>query len=471
MPVASLPSSYGIGDFGPESYHFIDLLKQTKIGIWQILPLNPLGFGNSPYQPYSSYAGDEIYISLDMLVEEGLLKSAKPFHPRSRRIDYEAVREYKKEYLRKAFYNFKPNKKYRDFTEKSWVYPYAVFLTLKKANGMRCWNEWPKEQQDWILDRNFDLHPYKEDIDYEMFLQYEFYCQWLKLKKYANKKGIRILGDIPFYVGIDSQDVWANRENFLLDEDGRPVFIAGVPPDYFSATGQRWGNPIYDWDYMKKHDFSFWYDRLSYCGEMFDIIRIDHFRAFDTYWKIPSTCPTAVEGRWVEAPGYELFDALLPKLTAEIVVEDLGELRPEVLVLRDHYNFMGMKVLQFTFNPYTGLTEGKQNRIIYTGTHDNQTLKGWFDAFSQEEKTQIRRRLKEAGYADGDISWRFIRMAFDQPEDLVVVPMQDFLGLGDDARINSPGTLGSPNWEWKLKDLNPFEEKVPEIRALFRTKR
>lgn len=471
MPVASLPSPYGIGDFGPESYHFIDLLKQTKICIWQILPLNPLGFGNSPYQPYSSYAGDEIYISLDGLVEDGLLKRAKPFHPRSQKIDYEAVRTYKKEYLKKAFSNFKPNKKYRDFIEKPWVYPYAVFLTLKKANGMRCWNEWPKEQQDWILDRRFDLHPYTEDINYEMFLQYEFYCQWMKLKKYANKKGIQILGDIPFYVGIDSQDVWANRENFLLDKDGRPTFIAGVPPDYFSATGQRWGNPIYDWDYIKEHDFAFWYDRLSHCAEMFDVIRIDHFRAFDTYWKIPATCPTAVEGKWVEAPGYELFDTLLPKLTAEIVVEDLGELRPEVLTLRDHYNFKGMKVLQFTFNPYTGLTEGRQNRIIYTGTHDNQTLKGWFEALSQEEKTQARRRLTEKGYVEGDISWRFVRMAFDQPEDLVIVPMQDFLGLGDNARINSPGTLGSPNWEWKLKDLSAFEEKVPEIKALFRTKK
>lgn len=286
MPVASLPGRHGIGDFGKESYNFVDLLKEAKAAIWQMLPLNPLGYGNSPYQPYSSCAGDELYINLDKLCEEGLLKRVPDFHSNATHIDYQAVREFKGKYLKKAFKNFKPDAGYKKFIKMDWVYNYAVFLTLKKQNNLVSWNEWPVEQQNWIKDHKYDLTPLNEDIEYEMFVQYEFYKQWMELKKYANKNGIKVMGDIPIYVGIDSLDVWSGQENFLLGADGKPTFIAGVPPDYFSATGQRWGNPIYDWDYMEKDGFKFWLNRLDYSSKLFDIIRIDHFRAFDSYWKI-----------------------------------------------------------------------------------------------------------------------------------------------------------------------------------------
>ena len=350
MPVASLPGRHGIGDFGKESYNFVDLLKEAKAAIWQMLPLNPLGYGNSPYQPYSSCAGDEIYISLDKLCEEGLLKRVPDFHANASHIDYQAVRAFKGKYLRKAFEKFKPDAGYRKFIKMEWVYNYAVFLTLKKQNNLVAWNEWPIKQQNWIKDHEYDLTPLKEDIEYEMFVQYEFYKQWMELKKYANKKGIKVMGDIPIYVGIDSLDVWSGQENFLLGADGKPTFIAGVPPDYFSATGQRWGNPIYDWDYMEKDGFRFWLNRLDYSSKLFDIIRIDHFRAFDSYWKIPAECETAVDGEWNYAPGYKLFDTIFKEMPdINIIVEDLGDLRPEVLELRDHYGFKGMRIVQFCF--------------------------------------------------------------------------------------------------------------------------
>jgi len=382
LPVSALPSRHGIGDFGKSSYEFVKKLKESGVKIWQILPLNPLGFGNSPYQPYSSYAGDELYISLELLKEEGLIREIKDFRKDETRIDYQAVRSFKEGYLREAFDAFRPTEDYDEFRRRDWVYKYAVFITLKKANNLRCWNEWPKEQREWIRDRKFNIEPYKNEIRYEIFLQYIFYKQWMALKKSANQAGIKIMGDIPIYVGIDSLDVWDNQECFLLDLECRPAFIAGVPPDYFSESGQRWGNPIYNWEFIKTRGFDLWVNRLSYAGELFDIVRIDHFRGFDTYWKIPASCPTAVEGEWVEAPGYELFEILSEKLPdVEIVAEDLGDLRPEVLKLRDHFGLKGMKVVQFTFDPNekNNNFQDRENMIIYTGTHDNQTIRGWYE--------------------------------------------------------------------------------------------
>lgn len=469
MPIASLPSDYGIGDFGKYSYQFVDMLQKTKITIWQILPLNPLGYGNSPYQPYSSYAGDELYISLDALEAEGLIHKPLPFQKKSTQIDYQRVREYKKSYLEEAFQQFKPTKAYQNFVKAEWVYEYGVFLALKKQNNLICWNEWPEEQKNWIIDKKYDLTPLKENIEYEMFLQYLFFDQWMKLKNYANKRGVQIMGDIPFYVGIDSLDVWTNQNCFLLDADSKPTFVAGVPPDYFSATGQRWGNPIYDWDYLREQKFQFWVDRLAYCDKMFDIVRIDHFRAFDTYWNIPASCETAIEGEWLEAPGYEIFDVINKKLShIQIVVEDLGDLREEVHVLRDHYDFKGMKVLQFAFDPKETNNDfnDRENMIIYTGTHDNQTIRGWYRTQPKTERKHIRRALKKSGYVKGPISWKFIQMAFRSIGDMAIIPMQDFINLGDAGRINTPGTLGSPNWEWKLKNLNQFGKNVDAIRLL-----
>lgn len=317
MPVASLPSKDGIGSLGEQAYRFVDMLVDMGIKVWQILPLNPLGYGNSPYQPFSSYAGDEFYVDLDELVKTGLLKEERevcsPAGP-SDRIDYQRAKQYKEKYLKEAYEAFciqnKPDADFEEFQKMDWVYPYAVFIALKKQNNLRCWNEWPKEQQDWILDHKYDISHLEDEIGYQIFVQYMFYVQWMALKSYANEKGIYIMGDVPFYVGIDSLDVWSGRENFLLDEQWKPSSVAGVPPDYFSATGQRWGNPVYNWENMQEKGFIFWVNRLKYCSTLYDIIRIDHFRAFDTYWKIPASCETAVEGEWLEAPGYAVFDEL-----------------------------------------------------------------------------------------------------------------------------------------------------------------
>lgn len=470
LPLSSLPSNHGIGDMGAYSFELIDLLKLGGFRIWQILPLNPLGYGNSPYQPYSSFAGDEIYISLDELFDEGLLKKKAPkFRQKEQYVDYENVRSFKEKYLKQAFQQFIPNQEYETFAKQEWVYLYGVFLTLKKKNDLKCWNEWEKEQQEWIKTKEFDVSIYEEDIRYEMFIQYLFYKQWMKVKAYANANGIRIMGDIPFYVGIDSLDVWANQECFLLGADGKPTFIAGVPPDYFSATGQRWGNPIYDWDYLKEQNYQFWLDRIDYNSKLFDVIRIDHFRAFDTYWKIPSTCDTAIEGEWLEAPGYEVFDLIVKKFPqVEIIAEDLGDLREEVHVLKNHYGLKGMKIVQFTFDPNENNNnfEDIENMVIYTGSHDNQTIKGWY--MSQEKKTQnaIRKSLKKSGYEDRVIAKRFVKLTLDSIAEMAILPVQDLINLGDEARINTPGTLGSPNWEWKLDSLRGLKREMGTLKEL-----
>lgn len=470
MPVSSLPARHGIGDFGSSSYEFVDKLAQAGFSVWQILPLNPLGYGNSPYQPYSSYAGDELYISLDRLHTEGLIGAVPAFQKFSTKVDYEAVRKFKETYLRKAFRRFEPDADYEEFIKQEWVKEYAIYLTLKKKNGMVCWNEWPAKEKNYGRDKTgVDLSLYDTDIRYEMFVQYLFYHQWMTLKEYANDHGIQIMGDVPFYVGIDSQDVWANRESFLLNKGGHPQWIAGVPPDYFSATGQRWGNPIYNWKLLKETGYQFWLNRLSYTSKLFDIIRIDHFRAFDTYWKIPASCPTAIDGKWIEAPGYDFFDTLFREYPdMNVVAEDLGDMRPEVYELRDHYNFMGMKVLQFTFDPLENNNnfEDRENMIMYTGTHDNQTVMGWYKGQPDKFRRATLKELRKDGYTEGKVSDRFICSAMDSIADLVVVPMWDFLGLDDGSRMNTPGTLGSPNWEWRMKSFTNFDKKIDWIRSL-----
>ena len=273
-----------------------------------------------------------------------------------------------------------------------------------------------------------------------------------------------MVGDIPFYVGLDSADVWAHRENFLLDQDGRPTFIAGVPPDYFSATGQRWGNPIYDWKFMKKDKFTFWIERLSYMGKMFDVVRVDHFRAFDTYWKIPADCPTAIEGEWIEAPGYELFDTLFkqyPNLT--IVAEDLGDLRPEVLELRDHYKFRGMRIVQFTFDP-EGMEEDKKHLLVYTGTHDNDTTYSWYCKQPASLRRKMRQYLWKHGYRKHSFVDDVIDYSLDSNADMVIIPMSDWIHAGSQARLNMPGSVGAPNWMWRMKDLRAFAKRIKQMR-------
>ena len=474
LAISSLNSKYGVGDFGKEAYKFVDIIQKTGFTIWQLLPLNPLGYGNSPYQPYSSQAGDEIYISPDLLYEQGLLKK-KPKTLENNRVDYEKARKLKAEILKEAFKNFKKDKDYEEFIKFDFVYKYAVFLTLKKANNLNIWNKWDKEQKNWIVDRKLDLSKYNEGIEYEMFVQYMFYKQWTALKKYANSKGIRIMGDIPFYVGLDSLDVWENQKSFLLNKNGNPKFIAGVPPDYFCKDGQRWGNPIYDWKYLKEHNYDFWIKRIEYNSKLYDILRIDHFRAFDTYWQVNARNKTAKAGEWIEAPGYEVFDLIkkkFPKL--EIVAEDLGGLRKEVLQLRDHYNLKGMKILLFSLDPNEGNNNfsDKKNMIIYTGTHDNQTAMGFFESQDQKTKDYIIKLFKEHNYDTQNIANGFLEMTFDSIADYAIVPVQDILGLDDSARMNTPSTLNNINWSFKLNSMEKLEEKTDYLHKLLKkTKR
>ena len=465
MPVASLPGRHGCGTFGKEAYDFVKMIHQSGLGIWQLLPLNPLGYGNSPYQPYSSYAVDELYISLDVLAQQGLLEKVPSYHRNDDEIQYEVVRAFHDKYLRLAYQNFEKDEAYESFIKQPWVKEYAIFKTFKVANNLRPWNEWEKEQKDYPINQKLDLSKYEDEIAYQMFLQFVLHQQWHALKKYANSLGIQMVGDIPFYVGLDSADVWAHRENFLLDQDGRPTFIAGVPPDYFSATGQRWGNPIYDWKFMKKDKFTFWIERLSYMGKMFDVVRVDHFRAFDTYWKIPADCPTAIEGEWIEAPGYELFDTLFkqyPNLT--IVAEDLGDLRPEVLELRDHYKFRGMRIVQFTFDP-EGMEEDKTHLLVYTGTHDNDTTYSWYCKQPASLRRKMRQYLWKHGYRKHSFVDDVIDYSLDSNADMVIIPMSDWIHAGSQARLNMPGSVGAPNWMWRMKDLRAFAKRIKQIKS------
>ena len=463
MPVSSLPSRTGVGELGRETKDFLDYLKEAGVKIWQILPLNPVGYGNSPYQPYSSCAGDEIYISLETLYEQGLLKDLPPaFLEKETHVRYDQVRAWKESYLREAFSRFEETDDYKTFAQQSWVLEYGMFRALKEKNENRCWNEWDTADKTWPEAKKEVPLEIAHEAAYQMFLQYIFFCQWMEIKKTANENGIQIMGDVPFYVGVDSVDVWAGKDNFLLDTDGRPTFIAGVPPDYFSATGQRWGNPIYDWDYLKENGYQFWVDRIGYSSRLFDIIRIDHFRAFDTFWKIPATCPTAIEGEWIEAPGYEVIDTLLEKIPeVNLVAEDLGDLRPEVLELKEHYHFKGMKILVFSID-----TSGKyakdifhdvENMIIYTGTHDNDTLMEWYDALSVAAKRKVRRFLAREGIRQCSVKDRLLAYTWKSKAEYAIVPMADILGMGKEAHLNTPGTVGSPNWEWRMPDMRQME--------------
>lgn len=470
LPVSALPSRSGVGELGKYAYEWLEMLCDAGITIWQILPLNPAGYGNSPYQPYSSFAGDEIYISLDELYEDGLLKELPPDYRKDEsRINYEMIREFKEPYLRNAYEAFQTSKEYEAFKSQEWVRQYSVFRALKLANEGRCWVEWEDSLKHWPEDGKADLSPYQEEAGYQAFLQYLFSRQWKKIHEAAQEKGIKIMGDVPFYVGIDSADVWAKKENFLLDTDGRPTFIAGVPPDYFSATGQRWGNPIYDWEYMKENNYKFWIDRIGYSQKMFDLIRIDHFRAFDTYWKIPASCPTAMEGEWIEAPGYEVMDRMLAEIPGlSLVAEDLGMLRAEVTKLKDHYHLKGMKILQFTIQ-----TDGKyaqdafhdtENMIIYTGTHDNATLKEWYQSLTNAGRRKLRRWLRRNGLKNGSVNERLIFYALGSVADYAVIAAADLMEAGAEARLNTPGTVGSPNWEWKLVDFREMKIKLSRYK-------
>ena len=471
--VTSLPGPHGIGDFGESSYAFVDLLSENGFSLWQILPLNPIGYGHSPYQPFSSYAIDEQFISLSLLKKEGLLDKAPAFHKDATRVPYEEVRAYKLPLLRKAFEKdmaLHPHSLSAFKKANPWVKEWAIFSMFHRKYP-RSWSEWPERERDFLRAGGKLTPSEKEDATFEIWLQKKAYAQWNKLHAYANKKGIRIIGDIPFYVGFDSCDVYGNLNAFLIDERTiEPTFIAGVPPDYFSATGQRWGNPIYDWDYLKATDYAFLQERILRASKVYDVIRLDHFRAFDTFWKIPSSCPTAIEGAWIEAPGYEFFDSLFrkdPSLKERIIAEDLGDLRPEVLVLRDHYDFPGMNVIEFTFHDAEILHRDgfdAVNSVCYLGTHDNDTMLSYFKHLDQGEQGAWISALDGLGIEQGPIVDRMVSYCLSKPGKWAILSLQDILGLDEDARTNIPSTVNAVNWTFRVPSLSLLRPALRRLR-------
>ncbi|MBP5216401.1 MAG: 4-alpha-glucanotransferase [Bacilli bacterium] len=474
MPISALPNPYGVGDFGPEAYRFVDLLAEGHFHLWQILPLNSMGYGHSPYQPFSSFAFDELYVSLSLLEKRGLIEAVPPFHEAQEKVLYEEIRPYKRHFLQLAFekeMEKDPDCLNKFMEAKPWVKDYGVFLTFKEENYMASWEVWPEEKKAWINDRP-ELDPeHRKAALFHIWVQKTLFEQWDALHAYANKKGVKIIGDIPFYVGFDSCDVWANQNAFLLDpETKQPLWIAGVPPDYFSATGQRWGNPIYDWDFLQKTDFAFFQGRILGNADIYDIIRLDHFRAFDTYWKIPASCETAIDGAWIEAPGYAFFDSLLAKKNdLAIIAEDLGDMRPEVYDLRDHYEFPGMNVIEFTFEDAEFVKKpgwNKKNMVAYLGTHDNDTMAHFFEELPEEGKKRWLSALDALNLPQGKPVDRMIHYAMSRECDYVVLSLQDILGLGAEGRINVPGIIEDVNWTWRLPSYEKFAEKIPYLAEL-----
>ena len=470
MPILSLPNRYGCGDFGQSAYDFIDRLKDTGFSIWQILPLQPLGFGYSPYQPYSSAAMDELYISLDNLVEEKLLTKdeVQPLHEDSTKIYYKEVREYKNQLLEKAYSRFKENASFKKFKKEEWVKNYAIFISLKKKNHLRPWMEWEEAEKFYPEKKELDLKEFEKQINYEIFVQYILLKQWKALKKYANRNKIKILGDIPFYVGQDSEDVWLHKDMFLLHEQGSPKFIAGCPPDIFASTGQRWGNPIYDWEAIEKDDFKFWMNRLEYVSRLYDITRIDHFRAFHNYWKIPATCSTAMVGEWVLAPGKKFFTQLFEKYpNINIVAEDLGDGMEGVYELRDEFHLKGMCITQQMFDGhYYG--DIKENLIVYTGTHDNYPIEAWYYSLSKEHQQEVDEKMQEFGFGDYGTVDAIIEYTLSLSAETAILPIFDILRLGEKGRINTPGLLDEKNWTMKISSFDSFDKELPHLHELLK---
>jgi 4-alpha-glucanotransferase len=461
----SLPGGWGIGDLGEWAYRFADFLAEAGQQLWQILPLGPPGFGYSPYQAYSSMAGNPLLISLQPLVEQGWLSpedlSGSPRFPDSE-VDFDAVIPFKWKLIKKAaaaFFQRDSDPLRNDFLRfcaetESWLNPFAEFAALKEANSGSAWTDWTRKTEARA-----------RDILEQKFIQFEFFRQWKSLKKYCNESGIEIIGDIPIFIAHDSADVWSNPELFDLDEPGHPRNVAGVPPDYFSKTGQRWGNPLYLWDEMERTGYHWWIERVRSMLKMVDAIRLDHFRGFKKYWEIPAGCATAEKGRWMDGPGDRFFQALRDALgKIPFIAEDLGLITPEVHALRDRWEFPGMRVLQFAFGNQLSDNPHKpynfvRNCVVYTGTHDNDTSAGWFSLKDDEREYALR----YMGGDEKDAVWDFIRLALSSAADTAIVPMQDVLGLGSEARMNLPGTTVN-NWRWRMRD----DQLKPELASRLR---
>ena len=461
----SLPGKYGIGDLGNEAFKFIDFLKDAGQTLWQVFPLGPTGYGDSPYQCFSAFAGNPLLISPDKLKEEGFLSKkdlAKLPESTPQKIDYGKAIEYKKALHRKAYNNFvndskKLEKEFDEFClqHKTWLDDYALFISAKEYHNGDAWSNWDKElvlrTEEAIKKLDEKL---KDDIRYHKFVQFIFFRQWKAVRKYANENGIKIIGDMPIFIAYDSVDLWAHKELFTVDEEGKLTFVAGVPPDYFSATGQLWGNPLYKWKEMEKDEFLWWRKRFENLLGLVDIIRIDHFRGFEAYWKIPGDAETAIDGKWVKAPGEKLFLTLKKYLgDLPILAEDLGVITQQVEDLRDQFNFPGMKVLQFAFG------KGMENKflphnyipncVVYTGTHDNDTTRAYFEKEKKNGGDIFTHLQKYLNYYGDNVVFELIRLAYSSVAVFVVIPMQDILNLGGEARMNFPSTLGG-NWTWRF---------------------
>ncbi|MDT7808979.1 MAG: 4-alpha-glucanotransferase [Acidobacteriota bacterium] len=486
----SLPGRFGIGDLGGEAYRFVDWLASAGQILWQIMPLGPTGYGDSPYSAFSAFAGNTNLVSPEKMIEAGLLADADIEDVPAatpERVDYGKVIEYKRGLLEKAFANFKTKVKedealrgdYEGFLDFAsvWLEDYALFAALRDEHAGRDWNKWATglARRETVAIENA-RSAFAERISAHKFFQYVFFEQWLKLKRYANERGVRVVGDMPIFVAHNSADVWSGPRLFKLKDDGSPAFVAGVPPDAFSETGQLWGNPIYDWERMRGDGFKWWVARVRETLKIVDVVRLDHFRGFASYWEVPAEHQTAEHGRWSPAPGRELFNALRETLGPDlpIIAEDLGTITPDVHTLRDEFGFPGMRVLQFAFggDPHdTHLPhEYAQDSVAYTGTHDNDTVVGWFRERSREDASEVERRerelcLKYLGTDGSEINWDFIRAAQMSVARIAVAQLQDVLGLGSDARMNTPARAEG-NWNWRYIEGALTDELAARLREM-----
>lgn len=475
----SLPGPYGIGDFGPAAMDWIDWLVEAGCRLWQVLPLGPTGYGDSPYQSFSSFAGNFLLISLECLVEEGLL-SPQDLDPRPdcppNCVDYSVVKDYKERLLTIAMDNYLQGAArhleddFRSFcqAQSAWLDDFALFMSLKIAHQGVAWTGWEQNlvgRQPEAITRA--TQQWAEEIETQKFCQFLFFRQWSMVRQRAAAAGITIIGDIPIFAAHDSADVWANPEVFQLDEAGEPLVVGGVPPDYFSPTGQLWGNPVYRWDVLQTEGYHWWIKRFQAVLEMVDVVRLDHFRGFEACWEIPADSPTAETGRWVPGPGASFLQALQQTLgDLPIIAEDLGFITPEVIALRDMFNLPGMKILQFAFdgNPMHEFLPHNYPRrcVTYTGTHDNDTTVGWYESAPESDRAFCRRYLASDG---SDISWDMIRAVWASVADWALTPLQDILGLGNQARMNLPGTTEG-NWRWRVTEKQLTQAVAAKLRDM-----
>lgn len=485
LPVSSLPGKYGIGCFSKEAYRFVDQLVQAEQSYWQILPLGPTSYGDSPYQSFSTFAGNPYFISLEDLIEEGVLTKkecdAVDFGDDPGKVDYGKLYKGRFALLHKAYERSKiaENPEFIAFQEFNawWLDDYALFMAVKGKMNDVSWDQWPEDiRKRWWYALNYYRRELYYDIEFYKYLQFKFQEQWIRLKTYANERGIRIIGDIPIYVAYDSADTWANPDLFYLDRENLPIAVAGCPPDGFAANGQVWGNPLYRWNYHRQTEYRWWMKRLSHCFWMYDVVRIDHFRGFDEYYSIPYGDKTAKNGHWEKGPGMDFFYNMRLELgQKEVIAEDLGYVTDSVRRLVLNTGFPGMKVLEFAFDSRdTGSASDylphnyPKNSVVYTGTHDNETLTGWFRDIPVEEKQMLRKYLHNFHTPDDELYWDVIYLVMRSSARMCIIPIQDYLGLDNSARINQPSTLGK-NWKWRLKkgQLNEkLLEQILEVTSL-----